>query len=374
MDTRDHRGDVAAPPARAGTRTIRCAVVGASGYAGAELVGLLAGHPQAEIVSVQADASAGRRWEDLHPRSAHLFRGRLEPFDPAALEGLDAVFLARPHGESARAAAALVGRVGTVIDLSGDLRLPDAVSYKKWYGLEHAAPELLGRAAYGLPELFGASLRGARLVACAGCYATVSQLAAAPALARAGQGQGRIVVSAISGTTGAGRKSDVELSFSEASENLRAYRVGRHQHAPEIALGLARATGREVSVTFVPHLAPLRRGIFATVVLPNDERLGSGELLALYREAYAGRAFVRILDPGERLPEVSDVAGTNFCDIAPVVDEDAGTIVVLGALDNLVKGAAGQAVQVLNAVFGLPEESGLLPGLKEELRHAQRCC
>jgi len=368
------------PRGRRSERTIRCGIVGASGYAGAELVATLAAHPEAEIVSVQADGSAGRRWEDLHPGRAHLFRGLLEPFDPAELTGLDAVFLARPSGESARAASALVGKVGTVIDLSGDLRLPDAASYRKWYGLDHPAPELLGSAAYGLPELFGDSLRGAPLVACAGCYATVSLLASVPGVApggdhdrgsRSGAGHGgRIVISAVSGTTGAGRKADVELSYSEVSETVRAYRVGRHQHSPEIALGLSRATGREVSVTFVPHLAPLRRGIFATVVFPNTRRLGPEDLLADYRAAYAGRAFVRVIDPGERLPKTSDVAGTNFCDLAPVIDEEAGSIVVLGVLDNLVKGAAGQAVQVLNAVFGLPDETGLLPEPKKELRRA----
>lgn len=361
---------IAEPAAGPEAGAVRCAVVGASGYVGAEIVSILATHPGTRIVSVQADGSAGRRWEALYPARTHLFRGVLDAFDPAALAGLDVVFLARPHGESAKAAAELRGRVGTVIDLSGDLRLEDAAAYRHWYGLEHAAPELLGEAAYGLPELFGESLPGAPLVACAGCYATVAQLAAAPALSRGLTTSNTIVVSAVSGTTGAGRKADFELSFSEMTGNIRAYRVGRHQHAPEIANGLGRLTGAELSVTFVPHLAPIGRGIFATVVLTGRTGIRQEEILRTYRDFYAGRPFVRIVDPAERLPQLKDVVGTNFCDIAPVLDEGAGTIVALGVIDNLVKGAAGQAVQVMNLVLGAPEWTGLLRGSKEELSHA----
>lgn len=340
---------------------IRCAVVGASGYAGAELVGLLARHPEAELVSVHAESSAGEPWERLFPGRRHLFRGLLEPFEPAALAGLDAVFLALPHGASGRAAAALVGRVGRVIDLSGDLRLSNPDAYRRWYGREHPAPELLGRAAYGLPELFGDDLPGADLVACAGCYPTVSQLAAAPALLLGDAVEPDVTIAAISGTSGAGRKADVALSFSEVFGDLRAYRVGRHQHVPEIAAGLDRRTGRRVRVTFVPHLAPIERGIVATVVLRRTRALDPATLLEAYRDAYAGAPFVRVVDPQERLPAVRDVVGTNFCDLAPAVDEGGGTLVVVGVIDNLIKGAAGQAVQVLNRCCGLDETLGLLP-------------
>jgi N-acetyl-gamma-glutamyl-phosphate reductase len=173
---------------------------------------------------------------------------------------------------------------------------------------------------------------------------------------------GEVVISAVSGTSGAGRKADLALSFTEVADSLRAYRVGRHQHAPEIAQGLTRAAGRPVRVTFVPHLAPLPRGIFATVVAPLRGRLSAAEVVEAFRAAYAAAPFVRVLDPARRLPAVSDVAGTNFCDLAPVVDESAGTVVVLGVIDNLVKGAAGQAVQCLNLAEGLPETLGLLPG------------
>jgi N-acetyl-gamma-glutamyl-phosphate reductase len=338
---------------------IRTAVVGASGYVGAELIGLLAGHPGASLESVHGAGSAGDRWEDLYPGRAHLFRGEIKTFAPESLAGLDAVFLALPHGESGAAARQLVGRVGRVIDLSGDLRLASADEYRRWYGMEHPAPELLGRAVYGLPELFGDELPGADLIACAGCYATVSQLAAAPALALAGVVEPDIVVSAVSGTSGAGRKADLALSFSEVAQNLRAYRVGRHQHAPEIVAGLSRYSGRVVKLTFVPHLGPLVRGILATVVLRCRRRVTQAEIVEAYRAAYAGAPFVRVGDGAGTMPAVGQVVGTNFCDLAPVVDETGGSIVVIGVIDNLVKGAAGQAVQILNRCFGLPETLGL---------------
>ncbi len=343
---------------------VTCAVVGASGYSGAELAALLAGHPQVRLAGLYADASAGQRFEDLHPGKRHLVTGELLAFDPATFPSVDVAFLALPHGASARAAAQIAGRAGRVIDLSGDLRLPDAGAYRRWYGAEHPAPDLLGRAAYGLPELAGRSLTDATLVACAGCYATASQLAAAPGV-RAGGGDAGITIAAMSGTSGAGRKADLSLSFSEVGGTLRAYRVGRHQHAPEIAAGLSRLAGRPVTVTFVPHLVPIVRGILVSVVMPNDMGWTQARALEAHRAFYAQSPFVRIVDPARRLPEVTDVVGTNFCDIAPVVDEAAGTVVVIAVIDNLIKGAAGQAVQVMNVVLGLPETAGLLPAVRE---------
>ncbi len=344
---------------------LRTAIVGASGYSGAELVRLLSGHPGASLEAVCAASSAGDRWEQLYPGREHLFRGEIRPFEPAALAGLDAVFLALPHGASASAARDLRGRVGCVLDLSGDLRLPDAATYRRWYGREHPAPELLGEAIYGLPELFGESLPGAELISCAGCYATVTQLAAAPALAMQGSTTVDLVVTAISGTSGAGRKADLALSFSEVFGDLRAYRVGHQHHAPEIAQGLSRYAGRELRVTFVPHLAPTERGIAATVVLGGQELPAAEDLLGAYRRVYDGAPFVRLRDPAESLPAVRHVAGTNFCDLAPVVDEAGRSVVVIGVIDNLLKGAAGQAVQLFNLAFGLPEIRGLLPDAVE---------
>ncbi len=333
---------------------IRCAVVGASGYTGAELVELLAHHPCVEIVSVHADGSAGTRWEVLFPGRRHLWQGEIQPFEPDALSGLDAVFLALPSGAAARAAAELVGRVASVIDLSGDLRLADPETYRRWYGRPHEAPELLGRAAYGLPELFGDDLAAAPLVACAGCYATVIQLAAAPWLASGADPSPSVHVTAASGTSGAGRKAAVETSFSEVFGDLRPYRVGSHQHVPEIAAGLSRIAGSTPRVTFVPFLAPIERGILAAVTMPTTSVPTADDLLALYRDFYQGADQLRVADPAARLPAVRDVVGTNFCDLAPVADAAGSAVVVTGVIDNLLKGAAGQAVQVLERVFALP--------------------
>jgi N-acetyl-gamma-glutamyl-phosphate reductase len=338
---------------------IGTAVVGASGYSGAELVGLLSIHPRASLEIVAGAVSAGRRWEEIYPGRADLYRGEIRAFDAGDLAGMEAVFLALPHGESAVAAAELRGRVGRVIDLSGDLRLPDPGVYEQWYGRPHPAPELLGKAVYGLPELFGDDLAGADLIACPGCYPTVVQLAAAPALALTGASP-HVIASAVSGTSGAGRKAELDLSFSEVYGDARAYRVGTHQHTPEMAMGLGRSSGRRVRVTFVPHLIPIERGILATVVVEFGPSLDQVDVLAHYREFYADAPFVRVLDPADRLPAVRAVAGTNLCDLAPVVDGDS--LVIVGAIDNLVKGAAGQAVQVFNRAFGMPETLGLVRG------------
>lgn len=338
---------------------IRTAVLGATGYTGAELLGLLAGHPDASIEAVVAGSNAGRTWESLYPARGHLFRGEITSYDPDRLAGLDVVALALPHGESAPVARDLRGRVGRIIDLSGDLRLPDAAAYRSWYGREHPAPELLGAAAYGLPELFGADLPTADLIACAGCYATVALLAVAPALAIEAVGSS-VTISAVSGTSGAGRRAEVALSFSEVFGDVRPYRVGAHQHAPEIRQGLERFSSRQVYVTFVPHLVPVERGILASAVLPLRDPVDQGDVLERYRARYEDAPFVRVLDPTDRLPALRNVVGTNFCEVAPVVDETGRSLVVVGAIDNLVKGAAGQAVQVLNLCHGLPETRGLL--------------
>lgn len=347
---------------------MKIAVVGASGYAGAQLAALLARHPEAPSLALFADTAAGQRLSTLHPRYASIVDGVLAAYSPEAVAGADVAFLALPHGASGKAAAALVGRVGHVIDLSGDLRLSGEDSYQRWYGRAHPAPALLGKAVYGLPELFGSALKGAALVACAGCYATCVQLAAAPVLELSGASD--VVVFAASGTSGAGRKAEVATSFSEVFGDLRAYRLGKHQHVPEIQAGLGRVSGRDVRVTFAPHLAPIERGIVASVVVRNDRKATQGDVDAALRGFYGEKPFVRVLDASERLPSVKAVCGTNVCEIAAVVDEAGGTIVVSAALDNLMKGAASQAVQVMNGVLGLDETAGLEPALepKEVIR------
>lgn len=336
---------------------VKVAVVGASGYAGAELAALLSRHAHVDAISLHADSSAGQSLSALHPHLTGVVDARLEPLVAAELGDRDVVFLALPHGAAARAAAELVDKVPHVIDLSGDLRLQDAESYRRWYGAEHPAPELLGRAAYGLPELFGAALRGAPLVACAGCYATCAQLAAVPGVEATAARDVTVVAS--SGTSGAGRKADVSLSFSEVFGDVRAYRLGRHQHVPEMRAGIERAISRPVRVTFAPHLLPIERGISACIVMPNLNGIGQSEVLDVYRARYEGSPLVRVLDPRERLPSLRAVVNSNFCELAPVVDDEGGTLVVSATLDNLRKGAASQAVQVMNLVIGLNELVGL---------------
>ena len=339
---------------------IRCSIVGASGFAGAELVRWLSQHPDAVLRSLHAGRSAGERWETLYPEHRHLWRDRIQGFDEDVLKGSDVVFLAQPHEASVKSAARLWGKVGHIIDLSGGLRLNDADEYASWYGHEHPEPSLLGAATYGLPELFGERLPQAKAVACAGCYATAAQLATAPALKLPSVDPSAITLSGLSGTSGAGRKADVALSFTRVTGNLKAYRVGHHQHVPEIRNSLAQLSGIRSRLTFVPHLIPIERGILMSAVLPLKGDLSQDKVLDHFQGFYADAPFVRVLDPANALPEVNAVRGTNFCDISPVIDEEGQTLVVVAAIDNLGKGAAGQAVQIMNRVCGLAEIKGLI--------------
>jgi N-acetyl-gamma-glutamyl-phosphate reductase len=280
-----------------------------------------------------------------------------EPIDPAGLDGVRLAFIALPSGESMGLIDELRKHVPAVIDLGGDFRLPDAALFRTFYKKEHAVPGLLGSVPYGLPELFRRELPGAPLVANPGCYPTAAILALAPAL-RAGvvEPEG-IVVTALSGVSGAGRSSDEALSFSEMNDNVRAYRVGTHQHVPEIETALGRATGRAVTVSFVPHIIPATRGIYCTVHARLTGALSTAEARELYRSAYRGEPFVRVRDS---VPELIHVAYSNFCDLWAAADHRSGRLIVLSAIDNLVKGAAGQAIQNMNILLGIPEETGLL--------------
>jgi len=271
----------------------KVAIVGATGYTGAELVRLLALHPDVDSLGLYASEEGGeRRFEEEFPGLRHIWEGPIRPFEPADLTGADAVFLALPHGASAQAAAALVDRTGVVIDLSGDLRLPDPRVYEAWYGRPHTAPHLPPRAVYGLPELFGEELRGARLVSNPGCYPTAAALALAPALEAAGLCGEDAVVTALSGASGAGRRAAGPLMLSELHANAWAYRLGRHQHVPEITRSLERVGGRPVRLTFVPLVVPLDRGILLTASLPFRRGVPTaGEVEALYEERYASCPF-----------------------------------------------------------------------------------
>jgi len=340
-------------------KRLKVAVVGASGYTGGELLRLLAHHPRIEVAHVTAETHAGRPVASIFPSLRGLFDLTCEPLDPATVaRAADVAFLCLPHKTSMEVGAALHGLGGRVLDLSADFRLKDPAAYREWYGLEHVAPELLREAAYGLPELHGPRIAAARLVAVPGCYPTGALLGLAPLVAHRLADLDRIVIDSISGASGAGRKPELGLHFSELNENARAYGVTRHRHTPEIEQELGALAGRPVLVAFTPHLAPLTRGILTTVHVPLTRQATAAELAEAFRGYYRGRLFVRVLPPGE-WPETKQVAGSNFCDIGIGVEPRTGRGVVVTAIDNLVKGASGQAVQCLNLMAGWDEATGL---------------
>ncbi len=331
--------------------TAAVAVLGASGYTGAELLRLLATHPDLEVAAIGASSAAG---EPVTSRYPHLdfYADRLfEDLKPDDVAGrTEAALLALPHGESAVMAPALLEAGLRVVDLSGDFRLP-ADAYPGWYGYEHPSPAWLEKAVYGLPELFADEITDAALVANPGCYPTAVLLGLAP-LAKAGliETDG-IVIDAKSGVSGAGRMPTDSTHFATADGSVRPYKAGGvHQHTPEIERYLG------ASVTFVPHLVPSVRGVLTTSYAPTSS--DAATLLGALNEAYSAAPFVRVLPEGT-LPDSKRVQGTNVCELGVVVDGRTGTAIVIGAVDNLVKGAAGQAIQNLNLMLGLPETTGL---------------
>ena len=331
-------------------------VLGASGYSGVELVRILARRSDVEVVSAMASRQAGQRLDVLYPDLAGRFDHVLKPTDPARAADAEVVFVALPSGESMQIVPELRTRGARVVDLGGDFRLRTAEQYERAYGRPHAAPELLGEAVYGLPELNRARIAQSSLVANPGCYPTSAVLSLLPPLRARVIDPGSIAITSMSGVSGAGRSSAVELSFGEVNENIRAYRVGAHQHQPEISAILEDATGVAATVSFVPHLIPITRGIYTTVTAQCTKEMSSAEVLALFREAYAGEPFVRIKDS---VPEIRSVRHTNFCDIGVMIDPQSGRLIIISTIDNMLKGAAGQAVQNMNIMLGLNEEVSL---------------
>ncbi len=329
---------------------MKAGVVGASGYAGTELLRLCTVHPELEVVVATGGTSAGEPVAHHTPSLAAAYPTlRYEPNDAGTLHGLDVVFLALPHGESQRLVPELAGRVGAVVDLAADFRLKDASLYPRWYGGAHDAPALLAEFVYGLPELFRDELAGARLIAAPGCYPTAATLALAP-FTRAGVVDGAVIVDAASGVSGAGRATSERLQFSAVDENFGAYGLLTHRHTPEMEQVLGHA------VTFTPHLAPMTRGLLATCYARPARRLTTGDALAILRETYAGERFVVVT---EEPPSTKSTTGSNTAHLTVRVDERTGWLVALCAIDNLVKGAAGQAVQCANLALGLDEGAGL---------------
>jgi len=336
----------------------RAAVVGGSGYTGAELLRLLAGHPEIEVSLVTADSNAGARVGDLYPSLASTYDGLIyEQVAPGDLAGLDLVFLCLPHGQSQSIAGELVETAGHVIDLGADFRLP-AGDYEQWYGERHTAPALIERFAFGMPELYRAEIVTARHVASPGCYPTTASLALAPLLAAGLVESTGIVVDAVSGVSGAGRGLKTASLFAEVSDNVNAYGLLTHRHTAEMELALGHVAGEPVQVLFTPHLVPMTRGILATCYARPiaGVSLDTEGLLAGYRDYYAAEPFVHVT---EGSPATKATLGSNAAHLTVRYDPRTNTVLAIGALDNLVKGASGQALQNANLILGLPETTAL---------------
>ena len=342
---------------------IKASVIGASGYGGAEAVRLLTMHPQVEIIHVTAESQQGQSMSGLYPNLRGFVDQTMSAVDPERIgRDSDVTFVSLPSGKAMHLVPTLLQQGSKVIDVAADFRLRDAALYPTWYKVTHTAPEYLAEAVYGLPELHRAAITRTRLVANPGCYPVASLLALLPLL-RAGVIQTTgITIDAKSGVSGAGRGGGGGFGFSETNENVRAYSVTGHNHVAEIEQELSGVARSPVRVTFTPHLIPMTRGIFATVYAPLARQLSEADALRLYQEAYGDEPFIRVLH--DTLPQTKATLGSNYCDVTVRIDTRTGTAVGLAAIDNLGRGAAGQAVQNMNLMFGLPETIGLqFPGL-----------
>ncbi len=335
---------------------IRAGIVGGTGYTGVELLRILALHPEVEVAVVTSRADAGTRVDAVYPSLRGVINILFTAPELETLAHCDVVFFATPNGTAMLMAEQLLARGVKVIDLSADFRLKDAAEWSHWYGMEHACPELIAEAVYGLPEIHREAIKQARLVACAGCYPTAVQLGFLPLLENGLIDVSNLIADVKSGVSGAGRKAELTGLMSEVGESFKAYGVSGHRHLPEITQGLSLAAGKSVNLTFVPHLTPMSRGIHAT--LYSQLTASVDDIQALYEQRYQHETFVDVLPRGAH-PSTRDVRGSNNCQIAIHQPQGGNTIVVLSVIDNLVKGASGQAVQVMNLLFNLPEDLGL---------------
>ncbi|MHB1451522.1 MAG: N-acetyl-gamma-glutamyl-phosphate reductase [Coriobacteriia bacterium] len=334
------------------------AIIGAAGYAGAELTRLLLGHPGFDLVAVTSERDEGRLVRELYPALQMCDLAYTRHDLDVVAEAAEVVFTAVPHTAAMAVAPALLERGRTVIDASADFRLRDAGVFEAWYQAPHTAPELLPEAVYGLPELWRERIASARLVACPGCYPTATLLAAAPAVRAGAVVSGRVIVDAISGVSGAGRGLSAGSHFVNATESVSAYKVGQHRHTPEIAQALGDLGLHDPAVVFTPHLAPLDRGLLSTVYLQVDPTMSLEDAHALYRTAYDGEPFVTVCDQGAQ-PATGHVRGSNRAHIGIALDAASHTLIATCAIDNLVKGTAGQAIQCANIALGYDETAGL---------------
>jgi N-acetyl-gamma-glutamyl-phosphate reductase len=317
---------------------------------------LLAPRTDIHLVKVIARSAAGERVDALYPSLVGRVPLTFESYSAEALDGVDIVFVALPSGEAMTIVPEIRGRVGRIIDLGGDFRLSTASLYERYYGRPHTAPGLLNAAIYGLPELQREAIRSASFVANPGCYPTSAILGLFPAVKQGLIVPQGIVINALSGISGAGRTSSVDYSFTELNDNVRAYRIGNHQHIPEIQSVLESVSGSPLTLSFIPHLIPPTRGIYSTIYADLAQPVSLEDLYAVYTHAYADEPFVRLI---HRIPQLTAVTYTNFCDIGLFLEPHTGKLVVISAIDNLVKGAAGQAIQNMNIMLGLPETTSL---------------
>jgi N-acetyl-gamma-glutamyl-phosphate reductase len=337
-------------------------ILGASGYTGSELVRLLLRHPRVDIALLTADRRAGQEMRDVFPQFAPYALPKLVAIDGVdwLAANLDLIFCALPHGTTQKVIKNLMGQVPStkIVDLSADFRLSDLAAYAKWYGHEHHAPELQGQAVYGLTEIYRGDIRRANLVANPGCYTSCAELPVLPLLKAKAIEPDEIVIDAKSGMTGAGRSAKEEMLFSEVSEGFHAYGVGHHRHMGELDQEFSKAAGREVIVSFTPHLVPMNRGILSTIYVRGRRGKTPEDLHTILSETYAKEPFVHVL-PFGKTPQTRHVRGSNMTLIGVAKDRAPGRAIIIAALDNLVKGASGQAVQNMNLMLGFPETLGI---------------
>jgi len=339
--------------------TIRAAIVGSTGYGGVELIRLLAAHPRVEITSVMSSSSAGAPIAEGYPHLTEIRTDLLDGIDPAEIRSkADVVFLPTPPGVASKLAPELLAQGLKVIDISGDFRLKSPAVYEQWYKKAPADQQHIDRAVYGLSEVFGDEVKGADLLSNPGCYPTATLLGLIPAVAEGWIDPATIIVDAKSGVSGAGRGASLGTHYSEINENFKAYKINQHQHTPEIEQTLSRIAGKQVAMTFTTHLVPMTRGIMATIYGSLTDGRSEQDFIDLYKRYYEGRPFVRIRPQGQ-YPATKEVSGSNYCDIGFAVDARTNRVTIVSVIDNLVKGAAGQAIQNLNLMMGWDETLGL---------------
>ena len=336
---------------------MKASIIGATGYTGAELIRLLTHHPKVDLEIITSRSFVGEKISDIYPNLTEIIDDKCEELDVERIaQETEVAFTALPHGVSMDIVPKLIARGLKVIDLSGDYRYQDLATYQHWYE-EHSSAELLEQGTYGLAELNLLQIKQSSLIANPGCYPTASLLALLPLVQNSIVEKEGIIVDAKSGTTGAGRKLSRGTHFSETEGNFKAYKVANHRHRSEIEEKLSLSQTEGVEVTFTPHLLPVKRGILATIYADLAEDMSKGELLHYYHESYQGADFVRVLD--EKLPQLKYVVGSNYCDIGLKVDQERNKVIIISAIDNLVKGSAGQAIQNLNLMSGWDETTGL---------------